>query len=133
MNKSYVVGKSKIHGRGVFAEINIPKYTKIVEYDGEKVSRAEGTRRHNLQSKKGRFYIFELNKQWDIDGSKGGPGKLINHSCTPTCYYTIKRGKIWICAKRNIHSGEELTYNYDVLEKNMHPCNCKAKNCTGLM
>ena len=70
-----VVKKSKIHNKGVFAVKDIPKGTLIIEYRGEKISKAEGGRRfeksleeHENNSNNGSVYIFELNKTWDIDG-----------------------------------------------------------------
>ena len=39
------VKKSRVHGSGVFAELDISKDTKIIEYIGEKISKSEGDRR----------------------------------------------------------------------------------------
>ena len=46
------VRKSIIHGHGVFATKNISKNTKIIQYIGEKVTRAEGNRRSELRIKR---------------------------------------------------------------------------------
>ena len=81
--------KSKIHGSGLFAKEKIAKNKKIIEYIGEKITKAEGDRRSErrikkyLKSKKmGSVYIFELNKRYDIDGSFAyNHAKNINHSC----------------------------------------------------
>lgn len=127
------IERSKIHGRGVMALCNIAKGTDIIEYTGEKILTKEGDRRHQLQEKKGVFYVFKLNTRWDLDGSTGGDAKLINHSCNPNCEYKITRCKIWIRALRNIRKGEELTYNYFVTEQGRNPCKCGAKNCKGAM
>ena len=124
-----LVGKSKIHGRGVFARCSIPRGTYILEYSGEKITSKEGQRRHILQERKGKFYVFALNKKWHIDGATGGDARLINHGCNPNCAYQIKDGKIWIRARRNIRKGEELTYNYDVTEQGKYTCKCGARNC----
>ena len=117
----------------MFSLCNIAKDTKIIEYTGEKITSKEGDRRHQLQERKGVFYVFKLNKKWDIDGSKGGDARLINHSCNPNCEYMITQGKIWIRALRNIRTGEELTYNYFVTEQGRNPCKCGAKHCKGAM
>jgi len=124
-----LVAKSKIHGKGVFARTAIRKGTRIVEYDGERISRKEGLRRDRLQQAKGKFYVFAIDQNWCVDGSTGGIARLINHSCEPNCEYRRVRGRIWIYAHRNIKKGEELTYDYDIRGK--FPCRCGAKACRG--
>jgi SET domain-containing protein len=124
-----LVGKSKIHRKGVFARTNIPKDLTLIEYSGEKISRAECVRRDKAQ--KGAFYVFVLNKDWGVDGASGGDAKFINHSCTPNCRYFRRNGKIWIRSIRNIKQGEEITYDY--CADGEHQCNCRSKNCSGLM
>ena len=69
------VKTSKIHGKGIIASKNIRKGTKIIEYIGEKIPKKEGDRRSNERIKKflksnktGSVYIFELNRNYDIDG-----------------------------------------------------------------
>ena len=52
MNKVWKVKKSKIHNSGVFAVFDIKKNTKIIEYIGEKVTKAEGDRRSERRIKK---------------------------------------------------------------------------------
>ena len=132
-NESLVVAKSKIHKQGVFAAHRIKKGPRIVEYDGERIPRKEGLRRDKAQKKKGQFYVFAIDRNWCVDGSKGGIARLINHSCNPNCEYKRKNGKIRIYAKRDIRKGEELTYDYDVAEKGKYVCRCGAKGCTGTM
>ena len=70
------VKKSNIHATGIFATKNIKKNTKIIEYIGEKIPRHEGDKRSERRLKKymnslktGSVYIFQLNRQFDIDGS----------------------------------------------------------------
>ena len=46
------VKKSKMHGSGLFATENIPKGVKIIEYIGEKVSKAEGDKRSEKRIRK---------------------------------------------------------------------------------
>ena len=36
------VGQSKIHGRGVYADQDIPPNRKVIEYRGEKINMKEG-------------------------------------------------------------------------------------------
>ena len=137
------VKKSKIHNSGVFATEDILKDTKIIEYKGKKVTKAQGDKisekRLNkfLHSKKeGSVYIFELNKKYDIDGSpKYNKARYINHSCSPNCEVEIKKGKIWIVSIKKIKKLEELSYDYgysfDKEDYKDHVCKCGSKKCVG--
>lgn len=135
------VRNSKIHNKGVFAKKDIKKGTRVIEYVGEKITKAESQRRaeRQLESSKnhtvdGGVYIFELNKKHDIDGKVSwNPAQFINHSCNPNCETEIIRGHIWIVATKDIKKGEEITYNYgyDFENYDEHPCKCGSKNCVG--
>ena len=128
-----VVKQSKISGKGVFTSAGIKKGTRIVEYDGERISKREGIRRDKIQKKKGQFYVFAIDKKTCVDGAKGGIARLINHSCDPNCRYRRMSGRIWIYSLRSIKKGEELSYDYDVAEKGKYSCVCGAFNCNGTM
>lgn len=139
------VKNSNIHGHGIFATKNIKKNTKIIQYIGEKISRVEGNRRSDLRIKKylnskktGSVYIFELNKQFDIDGSpKYNKARYINHSCNPNCEVDITKNEIWISSIKNIKKGDELFYDYgysfDKDDYKDHLCKCGSKNCIGFI
>lgn len=131
---------STIHGRGVYAKVAIPDGTRVIEYLGERITKAECIRREDIRLAKiargqdGCVYIFELNKRHDIDGSAAwNTARLINHSCEPNCRSEIIRGHIWITARRDIAPGEELTfdYGYSVTEWRHHPCRCGSAKCIG--
>ena len=137
------VKKSKIHASGVFATEKIQKNTKIIQYIGDKISKAEGDRRSEKRLKKylhskstGSVYIFELNKRYDIDGAKSyNKARFINHSCNPNCEVDIIKGQIWISSIKQIQKGDELTYDYgyefDKDDYKDHICKCRSKNCIG--
>ena len=139
------VKKSKMHGSGLFATENIAKGVKIIEYVGEKVSKAEGDKRSEKRIKKylksketGSVYIFELNKKFDIDGSPlYNKARYINHSCDPNCEVEIIKNEIWICSIKKIRKGDELTYDYgyefDKDDFRDHVCKCGSKNCIGFI
>jgi hypothetical protein len=133
---------SAIHGRGVYARVPIPRETRIVEYVGERITKAESIRREKQRLDRQRrggddcVYIFELNKKHDLDGrTRGNVARLINHSCSPNCRAETIRGKIWIIAATDIAAGEELTfdYGYGYSEWRLHPCRCGSKNCAGFI
>lgn len=133
-------GSSTIHGRGVYARCEIPDGTRIIEYVGEKITKAEAWRREARRLERARrggdgsVYIFELNQRYDLDGgARRNIARLINHSCAPNCRAETIQGKIWILARRDIAAGEELTfdygYGYSLWED--HPCRCGAPRCVG--
>lgn len=141
--KYFVVKQSKIHNKGVFAKIDIPKGTKVIEYIGEKITKKEADKRSKAafekskkNKSKGSVYIFELNKTYDIDGDVPyNTAKWINHSCDPNCYIRVSKDHIWIIALRKIKKGEELFYNYDfdLEDYEDYPCRCGSKKCVGYM
>lgn len=138
--KYWVVRGSSIHNRGLFARSDIPNDVPIIEYVGEKITKAESKRRGLALEEKARktggaaVYIFTLNSRHDIDGGfPGNPARLINHSCEPNCEAYIIKGRIWIYSTQDIKKGEELTYNYgfDLDTWEDHPCRCGKSACVG--
>ncbi len=134
------VGRSGVHGRGVFARRVIPAGTRVVQYLGEKITKAEAVRREEQRLQRlakggdGSVFIFELNRTHDLDGRiRANPARWINHSCAPNCESQQIRGRIWIVALRDIAAGEELNfdYGYSYAEWQHHPCRCGAARCVG--
>ncbi|MCK5259562.1 MAG: SET domain-containing protein-lysine N-methyltransferase [Candidatus Omnitrophica bacterium] len=135
------IKESRIHSTGIFAEKDIPKGTRIIEYVGEKISKSESDRRADIpleenkkNSEYGAVYIFDLNKRHDIDGNVPyNTAKFINHSCDPNCETEIIRGHVWIIALRDIKEGEELAYNYNYSFEDYeeHECRCGSNRCVG--
>ena len=134
------VKQSSIHHRGIFASCDIPAGTRIIEYQGEKITKKESERRGNAlfdeasKTGDGAVYLFILNKRHDVDGNQEwNTARLINHSCDPNCEAQIIRGRIWIIALRDIPEGEELGFNYgfDLESWQDHPCLCGSKRCAG--
>lgn len=135
-------GESSIHGRGVYARRPIPDGTRVIEYVGERITKAEARRREALRIERQRqggdgcVYIFTLNSRYDLDGSgTNNVARLINHSCSPNCRAELIRGRIWIIARRGIPKGAELTfdYGYAFSEWPLHPCRCGAAKCVGFI
>ena len=93
------ISKSRIHNKGVFARKLIPKKALIIEYVGEKITKAESEKisKATLEASrkdksKGAEYIFELDDEYDIDGNMpSNTAKYINHSCEPNCEYYYKK------------------------------------------
>lgn len=114
-------------GLGLFANKNFTKGELVIEYTGETVTDAEAQRR-------GGKYLFELNKDFTIDGSdRKNIARYINHSCQPNCEPQLndEETQVFIYAKRKITLGEELTYNYgkDYFTRVIKPLGCRCQKC----
>ena len=117
---------------GGFALCKIKKGTPIIEYVGEKISKAESLVRCEANNP----YIFNLDDELDLDGDVGwNPAKFINHSCQPNAEAEFFGDQIWIMAIRDIKAGEEVTFNYsyDLADYKEHPCRCGTTSCVGYM
>jgi len=124
------IGPSPIHGTGAFALVDFAARTRLIEYVGEKISKAESLARCQQHNN----YIFYLNEEFDLDGNvEWNPARFINHSCAPNCDAEFCDGGIWIVANRLIRAGEELTfdYGYDLEDYRDYPCHCGAPQCRG--
>jgi len=134
------VRRSSIHHRGVFAKRHIPEETMVVQYAGERITKAESDRRGWALLEKAKetggagVYLFELNSRYDVDGNvPWNVARLINHSCDPNCEVQIIKGEIWVIALRDIPKGQEILFNYGFDLENFedHPCLCGSENCVG--
>jgi SET domain-containing protein len=134
------LGRSGVHGHGVFARDFLPQDERIIEYVGERITKREAERRETARlarkasGQDGCVYIFETTQRYDIDGDvPWNPARHINHSCAPNCEAQAGGDRIWIVAVRDIAPGEELTYDYgfDYAEGWDHPCRCGAPECAG--
>lgn len=134
------LGRSGLHGYGLFATDFIAQDTQIIEYGGERITKAEAQRREDRRRAReaaggdGCVYVMELTQRHDLDG--GMPWNLarrINHSCAPNCVALNFSGRVWIVARRDILAGEELTYDYGFEYENwrIHPCRCGTQKCVG--
>lgn len=127
-----VIRPSPIHGQGVFAGRAIRRGASIVEYVGEKITKAESLRRCAANNQ----FIFALDDELDLDGSvPWNPARYFNHSCAPNCEAVRTDSGIWIVTRRDLAAGEELTFNYgyDLESYRDYPCQCGAPECVGFM
>jgi hypothetical protein len=138
----YVVRKSGIHGKGVFASTVIPKGARIIEYKGERISPQEADARGGSQDETAVVLLFSVDEATVIDAAVGGnAARFINHSCSPNCEAVMEDGRIFIDARRRIEPGEELTYDYhlelDARERRrsakLYPCHCGSRRCRGTL
>ena len=123
---SIVRRKSRIAGYGVYTREPIARNTRIITYEGERISHRESERREARQLPRGRIWCFTVDARTVVDASVGGNlARFINHSCRPNCYSEIVDGVIWITAARNIRAGEELTYHYNTRGAAGIRCRCR--------
>tara|TARA_B100001248_G_scaffold243428_1_gene211714 strand:- start:474 stop:917 length:444 start_codon:yes stop_codon:yes gene_type:complete len=132
--KLYKVKKSLIDKNGLYANRDIKKGTKIIEYKGKIITSKQSEKNPKFDNGKA-IYLFNINKKYDLDGDfKFNTARLINHSCDPNCEVFGSGLKVWVYAMQDIRKGEELSYDYgfgfDKDFKN-YPCKCGSKKCVG--
>ena len=83
--KLYKIKKSKIDKNGLYANCNIKRGTKIIEYKGKLVTVKNSEKDPKFDNSKA-IYLFGINKKYDLDGNFSfNTARLINHSCEPNC------------------------------------------------
>ncbi|PFH31702.1 hypothetical protein BESB_026760 [Besnoitia besnoiti] len=141
------LGKSRVHGWGVFAAEPICKDEFVIEYSAVVVSEAMANFREwqYMQSMGGSTYLFKLKNSTIADATQSGAvTRFINHSCHPNCQTRDLDGgsdddgrncHVGIFALRDIAIGEELFYNYSLSEGALghEACHCGAPGCKGVM
>ena len=76
-----VIRSSDIHAAGCFTLEDIPKGTRVLEYTGERITKAEGDIRYDGRAF---TYLFGIGDgEVVIDGH--GMAMFVNHSCDPNC------------------------------------------------
>jgi uncharacterized protein len=107
-SRSLRVGRSAT-GFGLFATKPIRRAVYIATYRGRRISTDEADQRE----RRGAKYMFELNRQWTIDGSpRWNVARYLNHSCSPNAKAVLRKGRIVFVALRCIAPGEKITYDY---------------------
>ena len=137
------VRRSGVHGRGVFALLDLAEGESLIEYTGEVISWPEALRRHpHDPAQPNHTFYFHVEDGRVIDGNVGGnSARWINHSCQPNCEAEEDGGRVFIKALRNIGAGEELFFDYGLIIDARHtkklladyPCWCGAPECRGTL
>jgi hypothetical protein len=130
-NRWVYAAHSAIHGKGLFARADMEAGTAIVEYSGLRVCASVGKR----MAEAGNVYMFQINRREFIDGSVAtNLARHANHSCAPNAQSVGIAGGLWLCARRRIVKGEEITYDYgySIRDENS-PCRCGAAGCIGVI
>lgn len=133
--ESLFLKNSKIHGIGLFTNVDINKDTYLMKYEGEVIGKCMSDKRERMYIKNGidSIYMFEVDTDMIIDATKlGNMARYINHSCNPNCVSITNTSEksIMYFTKRNIQKGNELTIDYnsnEVIEN--ETCNCGDEKC----
>ncbi|MDQ5957182.1 MAG: uncharacterized protein QG614_157 [Patescibacteria group bacterium] len=116
--------KKSYAGLGLFADEDIKKGEKIIEYIGLILLGDEAS------EVKSNMYLFEVSNNKTINGSvRWNKARYINHSCIGNAESEIRKGRVYIIAVKNIKKGDEITYDYGEEFFNEYigkDCKCKA-------
>lgn len=108
-----LVGRSKIHGLGLFAGENIKWGQRLIEFAGQRISKKEARRRERFYNSIGYICLLELDERHFIDGTVGGnESRFINNSERPNVGAMREGGRIVFYSLNDIDAGEELTFDY---------------------
>ncbi len=108
------VAHSRIHGLGLFAGEDIEWGRRIIEYQGQPLSKNEVKRRQKFYDSIGFTCLMQFGDGQGIDGIiNGNESRFINHSTQPNVGALREdKWRILFYSLDDIARGEELTFNY---------------------
>lgn len=118
----FVIKRSKIDKKGVFANKEFKKGEIVLNWNPKKLSESEvkelpEREKHCLFYDKGVAYIIQP------------PGSYVNHSCEAN----TKPMKLKDIATRDIKRGEEITSDYGKDSSVSFVCKCGSDKCIGVI
>jgi SET domain-containing protein len=108
------VARSRIHGLGLFAGEDIEWGRRLIEYQGQLVSKEEAKRRLKFYDSVGFTCLIQFGDGRAIDGLLGGnESRFINHSPKPNVA-ALREGdsRLIFYSIDDIDRGDELTFDY---------------------
>lgn len=114
-------------GLGLFAETDIPRGRRVIEYGGWLISVEEGDKLEDRNR-----YVFNINSRWDLDGSpRWNTTRYINHACRPNSEAILVGNRVMITTRKKVRAGEEITYDYgkEYFDGYIQPLGCRCKTC----
>jgi len=108
------VAHSRIHGLGLFAGEDIEWGQRLIEYQGQRVSKEEAKRRLKFYDSVGFTCLIQFGDGTAIDGLLGGnESRFINHSQKPNVA-ALREGQSQLVfySLDDIEEGQELTFDY---------------------
>jgi len=135
LNFPLQIRKSRIAGKGAFANKAIPARRKLGNMGGEIISYKEAQKRVRLQPNNVLFMVEFDNEDIALDASINSNAlRYINHSCDPNTFMRRAYQKVEFYTLRPIRAGEELTCDYgETHHEGKLPCRCGAGNCRGFI
>lgn len=134
---------SPVHGKGVFALVDLAAKDTLVEYVGEIIDWTEALDRHPHDPEQpNHTFYFHIDETRVIDANvDGNRSRWINHSCDPNCEANERAGRVFIKTLRPIAAGDELFYDYGLVIDEVYtpalmadyPCWCGAAQCRGTL
>lgn len=126
------IAKSRIAGKGAYADRSIPARKKIGDLGGVIITMREA--RKLIRNKKV-INLVELDDDLALNASANPNDiRFINHSCAPNTYMRVMKDRVEFYALRNIRKGEELSCDYgETHHEGTLPCRCGAANCRGFI
>jgi SET domain-containing protein len=120
-----IIKNSEINGKGIFANKDFKKGEIILEWDTTHELKEEEVKELSDNEKK---YVSYENGKYILMQE---PEKYMNHSCDSNTYAK----EFQDIAKKDIKKGEEITTTYpeEEIPDNQMKCNCKSKNCRGII
>lgn len=113
-------------GKGLFAVRDFAAGEYLLDYVGEIITAREADKRADNE------YLFELENKMVIDGKEeSNIARYINHSCDPNTEAIEEDGAIRFYTLRDIHTGEEFTFDYgeEHVAEFIAPYGCKCSAC----
>ncbi|CAL1261725.1 unnamed protein product [Larinioides sclopetarius] len=132
--------KTEKKGWGLKLLEDVPMGNFVIEYVGEVLSRHDFKQRvkQYAREKSNHYYFMALKTDEIIDATnKGNLSRFMNHSCDPNCEtqkWTVNGElRIGFFAKRDLKTGEELTFDYQFQRygREAQKCHCKSELCSG--
>ena len=120
-----IVKSSPIHGKGLFAAVDVKEGDLILERDDSWLV----TDLTPLPDGEHEYHC-----DWLADGRvvlAQEPERYTNHSCDPNVFVKEIDGVRYCCARRGISAGEEITYDYCIngFGDTVWECNCRGERC----
>ena len=140
--RRFTVRRSPIHGRGVYAAVELPAGEELIEYRGEVIAWETATERYLASGDGALTYFFDRGDGTVIDGaSNGNSARFINHGCEPNCEALDADGRIYIYTREKLKPGQELLIDYALVVDDpgdpelaaLYGCECGAPTCRKTM
>jgi hypothetical protein len=113
-------------GKGLFANVELPKGTIVTTVHGEHVTFEDTTQLDDTES-----YCVQISLKDYV--SPAPPFFYANHSCSPNCGLNEK---LELTTLRDVLENEEITWDYSTSMLERHwvmKCECGAPNCRGIV